>query len=67
MVCCRKGERIVCVPVGIRREGLALTARASLRLRAFDLVTGQELGVTELMAGKRTTLTSISPAFILLN
>ena len=67
MVCCQKGERIVCVPVGLRREGLALTARASLRLRTFDLVTGQELGVTELMAGKRTTLTSISPAFILLN
>ncbi len=67
MVCCRKGERLVCVPVGIRREGLALRARAPFRLRAFDIVTGQELGVTELVAGKRTTLTLNSRAVLFMN
>ncbi len=67
MVCCGKGERVVGVPVGIGREGLTLTARAPLRLRAFDLLTGQDLGVTELVPGTRTTLTPRSPAVILTN
>jgi hypothetical protein len=66
LVCCRKGECVVCVPVGIQHEGLALTAPAPLRLRAFDLLTGQELGVTELAPGKRTPLTLKSPAVILM-
>ena len=35
LVCCRKGERLVCVPVGIRREGLALTARCVTSVARF--------------------------------
>ena len=66
MVCCRKGERIVSIPVGIRGEGLALTAWTPLRLRALDLLTGRELGVMDLVAGKRTTLTQKASAVILI-
>lgn len=66
-VCCQSGGRIVCVPVGIRPAGLALTARGSLRLRTVDLLTGQELGVTDLVAGKRTSLTPDSPAIVLMS
>lgn len=67
LVCCQRGERIVCVPVGVRRDVLALTARAPLRLRALDLLTGEELGVAEMVAGKRTVLNLKSAAVVLMN
>jgi hypothetical protein len=65
MVCCRKGDRVVCVPVGIRREGLALTSRTPLRLRILDLLTGRELGSVDLKAEQRTILALASQAAVL--
>lgn len=65
--CCRKGVRVVCVPVGISSEGFAVSSRIPLQLRAVDILTGRELGVFDLAPGKRTPISLKSAAFILMN
>jgi hypothetical protein len=67
MVCSRKGQRVVGVPVGIRRNGLVLAVRAPTRLRALDLLAGREVGLWDLAAGSRTRLILESSAIILMN
>lgn len=67
MVCSRSGERILCVAVGIRPEGLTLEARSPVRLRAFDPLTGRELGILDLKSGQHAKLALKSPAVILMN
>ncbi len=53
MTCNIKGNRIVCVPVGIQRTGLTLTARKPVDLRAIDLLTGTEFRGFRLNTGER--------------
>lgn len=66
MTCNISDNRIVCVPVGIRPEGLTLTARVSIHLRAVDLLTGNELRRFHLNAGDRFTLSDTSRALVLI-
>lgn len=37
----RKGNRFVCVPIGIQPDGLRLSARAPVRFRVYDPLTGR--------------------------
>ncbi len=66
MACSRSGERIVCVPVGIRREGLTLVARQAMRLRVIDLLSGETVGTIEFKTNHRTTLSGDHAAVILM-
>ncbi|MBN1816494.1 MAG: hypothetical protein JW828_03985 [Sedimentisphaerales bacterium] len=66
MICSSKGKRIVCVPVGIRQEGLTLTPRASMQMRAVDLLTGKELRTFRIEPDSRITLPGGQGAVILL-
>ena len=67
MVCCRKGERVLCVPVGIQPRAWALVAQHRYRLRALDLLTGRELGTLMLKPGERAALALVTRAFVLMN
>ncbi len=66
MACNISDNRIVCVPVGILPEGLTLTTRVPMYLRAIDLLTGNEFRSIRLNAGERTPLKSPSAALILI-
>jgi hypothetical protein len=61
----RKGDRFVCVPIGIRPEGLEMQARESVRFRVFDPVTGSALRSVSLKPGERVRLPQGSGACIL--
>src|SRR5262249_345172 len=39
----QRGQRFVCVPIGIRSGGLKLEARRRMKLTVYDLVTGKPL------------------------
>lgn len=52
----RKGDRFVCVPIGIHPGGLTLEARQALRFTAYDPLTGQAIKSASLHAGQRLTL-----------
>ena len=66
MACNISGDRIVCIPVGIRPEGLTLTARMPMELRAVDLLTGKEITKTKMTSGQRVTLPAASGAWVLM-
>lgn len=66
MACSMRGERIVCVPVGIGPEGLTLTSRRPMYLRAVDLLAGEQLQSFQFKPGKPTTLRHESAALVLL-
>ncbi|HWQ92277.1 MAG TPA: hypothetical protein VN673_11440 [Clostridia bacterium] len=51
-----KGNRFVCVPIGIRPAGLEVEARDTLLLRACDPLTGKLLKSARLLAGQRVRL-----------
>lgn len=61
----RKGNRFVCVPIGIRPGGLTLEARQALRFTAYDPLTGNALKTLSMRRGERTTLPPASGALIL--
>jgi hypothetical protein len=46
---------------------LVLTARIPVRLRAVDLLSGQELQTLQLKPGQRTTLSLETQAVVLVN
>lgn len=52
----RKGDRFVCVPIGIRSGGLELEARKALRFAAHDPLTGKTLKSGVLRAKERVTM-----------
>lgn len=52
----RKGDRFVCVPIGIGPDGLMLQARHALAFTAYDPLTGKEVTAAALAAGERVTL-----------
>jgi hypothetical protein len=51
LVWCRKGDRLVCVAVGLEPNGMTLGARMELELRVTDPVTCKTLGQFRLEAG----------------
>ena len=62
----RKGDRFVCVPIGIRPEGLTLEARQALEFSAHDPLTGAKLKSLKMRQGERVTLPSGPGGLILL-
>jgi hypothetical protein len=54
----RNGDEFVCVPIGIRENGLELQARHALQFPAYDPLTGQELKSASLSKGERLKLPS---------
>lgn len=52
---CKDG-RFVCVPIGIRSEGLTLEARRALRFNAYDPTSGKVVASSQLGRGQRVTL-----------
>jgi hypothetical protein len=62
----RKGDRFVCVPIGIRAGGLPLEAREALTFTAYHPLTGESIQTGKLRAGERLTLKQGPGAFILL-
>ena len=62
----RKGERFVCVPIGIRAGGLELQARRGLAFTAHDPLTGDAVKKGKLQAGEKVTLPAGPGALIVL-
>ena len=52
----RKGDRFVCVPIGIRPGGLQLEARRAVEFTAHDPLTGEAVKKASLKRGERVTL-----------
>jgi hypothetical protein len=52
----RKDDRFVCVPIGIRPDGLQLQARQPVQFTAHDPLTGKVLKSATLRPGERLTL-----------
>jgi hypothetical protein len=52
----RKGDRFVCVPIGIRDNGLQVQAREHLRFKVLDPLTGDVLTTAALKAGEQLRL-----------
>jgi hypothetical protein len=62
----RKGDRFVCVPIGIRPGGLEVEARQALRFTAHDPLTGQTILSAAMRQGERLTLPPGPGALIIL-
>jgi hypothetical protein len=52
----RKGDRFVCVPIGIRSGGLQLEARHSMQFTVYNPLTGKSLKNATIRKGGRLTL-----------
>ena len=52
----RKDDRFVCVPIGIRADGLQLEARVDLQFEAIDPLTGNIVRSAKMKAGERIVL-----------
>ncbi len=52
----RKDDRFVCVPIGIRADGLQLEAREDLQFEAIDPLTGNIVRSAKMKAGERIVL-----------
>jgi len=52
----RKGDRFICVPIGIRPGGLELEARQAVRFTAYDPLTGATVRSGDLRTGQRLRL-----------
>lgn len=61
----RKDNRFVCVPIGIRPEGVRLEAREDLHLAVIDPLTGRSMRSAHLKAGEELLLPTGAGAFIL--
>jgi hypothetical protein len=61
----RKGQEFVCVPIGIREEGLELQARHALRFGAYDPLTGRELKSVTMRKGEKLRLPAGPGALLL--
>lgn len=54
----RKAGDFICVPIGIREEGLEVQARQALRFKAYDPLSGNELKSAAMRRGERLRLPS---------
>jgi hypothetical protein len=61
----RHDHRFVCVPIGIRGEGLNVEARKNLEFTAHHPLTGETLKSAVMRAGERQTLPSAGGALII--
>jgi hypothetical protein len=61
----RQGHRFVCVPIGIRENGLQLQAREDLEFKAFDPVSGAVIKAATLKTGEKVVLPAGSGGLIL--
>jgi hypothetical protein len=61
----RKGDRFVCVPIGIRPGGLPVQARHALEFIAHDPLTGEVLKAATMKPGDRLTLPAGPGALII--
>ena len=61
----RTDDRFICVPIGIRADGLQIQARLTLEFTAYDPLTGEELESATMQAGDRITLPSGPGALLL--
>lgn len=52
----RKGNRFLCIPIGIRPGGLVIEAREPVRFRVCDPLTGKTLQSLTMQANERRTL-----------
>jgi len=52
----RKGDRFVCLPIGIRAAGVELEARQNLRFTAYNPLTGAVVKSATMQSGERLTL-----------
>jgi hypothetical protein len=52
----RKDDKFLCVPIGIRGNGLQLKAREALEYTAYDPLTGAALQSAKVQLGERLTL-----------
>jgi hypothetical protein len=62
----RKDDRFICVPLGIRPEGLQIQARAALEFTAYDPLNGDVLNSSRMQPGEMRTLTRGPGALIIL-
>lgn len=62
----RKGDQFVCVPIGIRPEGLQVEAREALEFSAYNPLTGEVLQSATMQAGERMTWPTGPGALIVL-
>ncbi len=60
----RKGDRFVCVPIGIRPGGLQLQARESVRYKAYDPLTGEVVRSGTVRKSEMVTLPQGAGAYI---
>jgi hypothetical protein len=61
----RKGDRFICVPIGIRPGGLQLEAREELQFEVFDPLTGLSVQTAKMKPGERVILPARSGGLIL--
>ena len=62
----RRGDRFVCVPIGIRPGGLQIEARKALEFTAHDPLTGMAMKSATMRAGDRLTLPQGPGALLIL-
>jgi hypothetical protein len=62
----RKGDKFVCVPIGIRPGGLQIEARQPLKFTAYDPLTGEMRLTGNMLRGARVTLPAEPGALIIL-
>jgi hypothetical protein len=60
----RKGDRFVCVPIGIRPGGLEVEARQAVEFSAHDSLTGEVVKAATLPRGERVVLPDASGALV---
>jgi hypothetical protein len=63
---CRKDDQFVCVPIGIRPDGLQVRARQALRFTAHDPLSGEALTSATMLEGEQRTLPCGPGALIIL-
>jgi hypothetical protein len=61
----RKDRRFVCVPIGIRTDGLQLEAREDLEFSAIDPFTGEVIRSAQMKTGERVVFPAGSGSLIL--
>ena len=62
----QKGADFICLPIGIKPEGLQVEARKAVQFRVHDPLSGKELTSATLRAGERLRLPSGPGALIIL-
>ena len=61
----RKGKQFICLPIGIRPDGLQLEAREKMHCRVYNPLTGELIIETTKQAGERLNLPTGPGAFII--